>query len=70
MAPLLEKLHNIDVLRLSKGTMADAAAVGGAGVSADLPPQVVEKLLQKRNDDIKVSAAKERFLARKKARMA
>jgi ATP-dependent RNA helicase DHX8/PRP22 len=69
VAPLLDKLHNIDVVRLSRGSLA-AAEVEAGVAPANLPPQVVEKLLQKRNDESKVNAAKERFLARKKARMA
>ena len=70
VAPLLDKIHNVDVLRLSKGTAAATVAAAGVGVAPDLPSQVVEKLLYERNDESKISAAKERFLARKKARMA
>ena len=67
VAPILEKVHNVDIARLSKGPIASAKEA--AGVAEVLEPKVIERLLQKRNDDSKVNAAKERFLARKKARM-
>lgn len=64
--PLLDKIQGVDVVRLSRGA-AEAAAL--PSVEEVLEPKAIEKLLQKRNDDSKVNAAKERFLARKKARM-
>ena len=67
VAPLLDKIHSVDVVRLSKGTAAESREA--AGEAATIEPKAIEKMLQRRNDDSKVSAAKERFLARKKARM-
>ncbi len=67
VAPLLDKIHNVDVVRLSKGIAVEAKEA--AGEAETLEPKTVEKILQKKNDDSKVNAAKERFLARKKARM-
>ena len=67
VAPLLDKVHNVDVVRLSKGSAIESKEA--AGVAAILEPKAVEKMLQRRNDDSKVNAAKDRFLARKKARM-
>ena len=67
VAPLLDKIHDVDVVRLSKGTAVESKEA--AGELAALEPKAVEKMLQRKNDDSKVIAAKERFLARKKARM-
>ena len=67
VAPLLDKIHNVDVARLSKGAAVEAKEA--AGTAEVLEPQTVEQMLHRRNDASKVDAAKERFLARKKARM-
>lgn len=64
---MLDKIHNVDVIRLSKGSTVES--LEAAGEAETLEPKAVEKLLQRKNDDSKVNAAKERFLARKKARM-
>lgn len=67
VAPLLDKIHSVDIQRLSKCKALEAKEVAGA--AEVLEPKTVEQMLQKRNDASKIDAAKERFLARKKARM-
>lgn len=67
VAPLLDKVHNVNVTRLSKGAAIEAKEA--AGIAEVLEPKAIEQLLQKRHDASKIDAAKERFLARKRARM-
>lgn len=67
LAPLLDKVHSVDIRRLSKTKTLEAKEA--SGTAEVLEPKTVEQMLQRRNDASKVDAAKERFLARKRARM-
>jgi hypothetical protein len=69
--PLLKKMLDVDVRRLSKGRAliqpeGAIAGLSGAGEGGGDEAKV-EHQAQKRNDDKSVSAAKERYLARKSA---
>jgi len=72
VAPLLPKLRGVDVARLSGGRRPAAAGADGGGGEADAAAAAaaaaaVAKPAAKRNDDATVNAARERYLARKKA---
>lgn len=67
--PILEKLRNVDVQRLSGGQFeSESKADVPTSITADLLPQNVVGD-KRRHDDVSLNAARERFLIRKSKRM-
>eukprot|EP00850_Spirogloea_muscicola_P002320 SM000009S23449 [mRNA] locus=s9:45710:49660:- [translate_table: standard] len=70
VAPLLPKLHNVNVRRLSGRPASDTSAKEGPCMrEGRLPAQVTKERVKLEGGDI-LDAARERFLARKRARAA
>jgi ATP-dependent RNA helicase DHX8/PRP22 len=71
--PLLPKLQDVDIQRLSGGRLAEAAAAAdpGAGGAPEVQPGCstggAGQGLVRRNDDGAVDAARQRYLQRKQA---
>ena len=69
MAQLLDKLHNVDVNRLSGGATTEEAKQISLGLTDPPLPAMVATVQERRNDQSRIMAARERFLARKKTRL-
>lgn len=66
VAPILDRLQSVDVRRLSGGR---SAVTKSAEAFAEAASEQALQQPVRRNDDDRVAAARERFLARKKARL-